>query len=452
MMICATSCSEKLPEKPNILLIITDQQSSESMSSVLGDQYLNTPNMDFLAEHGISFSNAYCSNPLCMPSRSSMFTGRYPHELGIQANENKMLDPEKFPLFGAMFKNAGYETGFIGKWHMAYDIKESETHGFSFLAQNKVGGVDSLIPGAAKEFFNIKRNGPFLLVVSFINPHNICEWARGDKLPEGEIGIYPPEDQIPPLRSNHAPSKNESDIMNIMRASYQESRVFPVAEFDNEKWRHYIWAYYRMIEKVDSHIGEVLKSLKESGLDKNTVIIFLSDHGDCQGAHGWNQKTVFYEESSKVPFVISYHSIKPAKSDFLVQTGIDLLPTLADIANISIPETLPGISLKEIVINGKSGREREYIVVSDKFIQGEPINGYKPEPEGRMIRNDRFKYWIYDEGNEKESLFDLQKDPGETINIAKEPAYANELEYFRSKLSEWTEKYDDPFLKNMKGE
>ncbi len=451
MMMCASSCSQKLPDKPNILLILTDQQSSESMSSVLGTQYLNTPNMDYLAEHGISFTHAYCSNPLCMPSRSSMFTGRYPHEVGLQTNEQKMMDPLEFPLFGKMFETAGYETGYIGKWHLPFNIKDKESHGFNFLAQNKVIGVDTLIPGSAIEFLTLKREKPFLLVVSFINPHNICEWARGDKLPDGEIGSPPPGDQCPPLRSNHAPSKNETDIMNLTRTSYQASRTFPVSGFSDEKWRQYIWAYYRMIEKVDGQIGQILANLRETGQDKNTVIVFLSDHGDCQGAHGWNQKTVFYDESAKVPLIISHRAIKKGKSDILVQTGIDLLPTLADIANIPLTAPLPGMSLKAILTHGKPSSDRKYIVVSDKLIQGEIIDGYKPEPEGRMIRDKNFKYWIYNEGSQKESLFDLQQDPGEMDNLAQDTAYKDELEYFRTTLAEWTKTYNDSFLLNMGG-
>ena len=110
LLMSTGSFAQKLPVKPNILLIITDQQSSESMSFNIGNKYLNTPNMDHLAKHGVSFTNAYCANPLCIPSRSSMFTGRYPHELDIQANENKKLDAGEFPTLGNLMTNAGYAT------------------------------------------------------------------------------------------------------------------------------------------------------------------------------------------------------------------------------------------------------------------------------------------------------------------------------------------------------
>lgn len=441
--------AQKLPDKPNILLIITDQQSAESTSFNLGHRYLNTPNMDYLAENGVTFTNAYCANPLCVPSRSSMFTGRYPHELNIQTNENKRIDPVMFPVLGTIFSNNGYETGYVGKWHLPYDVGKKDMHGFGFTENIKGNGVDSLLPGSAIKFLNLKHDKPFLLVVSFVNPHNICEWPRGQRLPDGDIGTPPPPDQCPPLRTNHLPSKNETDIMHLMRNLYQSSPAFPVADFTEGKWRQYIWSYYRMIEKTDAEIGKILNAMRQSGLDKNTVIVFVSDHGDCQGAHQWNQKTVFYEEASKVPFIISHPAIPTRKSDFLVQTGIDLMPGLCDFANIPMPEKTRGISLKQLILDPVKTAKREFLVVSDKLIQGEPVNGIKPEPEGRMLRNKQFKYWIYNEGLQRESLYDLQNDPGEMVNLAGDPKHEAELENCRNELYEWAQEYKDPYLKYL---
>lgn len=434
-------------ERPNILFIMTDQLSAESMSFNLGTTYLNTPNIDQLARQGVSFSNAYCANPLCVPSRSSMFTGRYPHELGIQSNEEKLLDPVEFPCMGTIFKKAGYETGYVGKWHLPYDRMKPDSHGFDYLPDKKGNGSDSISPDWADHFLKMKHQKPFLLVVSFMNPHNICQWPRGQKLPDGAIGDPPPANQCPPLRANAMPSKNETDIMQLMRRSMQKSPMFPVGDFTDEKWRQYIWAYYRMIEKVDGEIGKVLQSLRESGLEKNTLIVFLSDHGDCQGAHRWNQKTVFYEESSKVPFIVSYPGIKSGKSDLLVQTGIDLMPTLCEFAGIPLAENNRGIGLKQLITGKTVTADRKSIVVSNHLIQGEAVNGHKPGPEGRMLRNGRFKYWICNEGEQQETLYDLQNDPGEMENLASDPKFSSELKKCRSQLIEWAVKNNDPFLK-----
>lgn len=442
------SYSQKLPDKPNILLIMTDQQSAESLGSNIGGQYLKTPNMDYLVEHGVTFRNAYCANPLCVPSRSSMFTGRYPHELGIQTNDETLIDPVENPIMGSYFKNAGYSTGYFGKWHINYSQKNKGIHGFSEMAVIRMTSGDSLLPKAAVDFLDKRRTAPFFAVVSFCNPHNICEWARGDKLPDGEIGTPPSAELCPPLRSNYEPSKNETDIMKLMRISFQASKTFPVSGFSDEKWRQYRWAYYRMIEQVDGQIGMILKKLKESGLDENTIIVFLSDHGDCQGAHHWNQKTVFYEEAVKVPFIISYKGLKAVKSDHLIQSGIDLMPTLCDLANIPMPKNVRGESLKPYLI-GRPKKGRPFVVVEDKLAQGEPINGTKPIPEGRMLRNNRFKYWIYDIGQQRETLYDLQNDPGEMVNVASDPKYKTELINCRKQLFGWASEYKDPFIKNL---
>jgi arylsulfatase A-like enzyme len=204
-----------------------------------------------------------------------------------------------------------------------------------------------------------------------------------------------------------------------------------------------------MIEQVDGQIGMVLRKLKESGLDENTIIVFLSDHGDCQGAHHWNQKTVFYEEAVKVPFIISYKGLKSVKSDHLIQSGIDLMPTLCDLANIPMPKNVRGESLKPYLTGRSPKKSRPFVVVEDKMAQGEPINGTKPIPEGRMLRNDRFKYWIYDMGQQRETLYDLKNDPGEMVNVAADPKYKADLINSRNQLLGWAREYNDPFIKNL---
>ncbi len=436
-------------DKPNILIIMTDELSAESMSFNLGNRYINTPNLDQLAKTGVVFKNAYCANPLCVPSRSSIFTGRYPHEVGIQSNDEKKLDPATFPSLGSIFKNAGYETGYVGKWHLPYERKAQATHGFDYLPNKTGNGDDSTSPKLASDFLKTKRNNPFLLVVSFMNPHNICQWARGEKLPDGAIGNAPPADQCPPLRPNAKPSANETDIMKFVRASMQNSDAFPVGTFTEDKWRQYIWSYYRLIEKVDAEIGRVLQSLKESGKDKNTIIVFTSDHGDMQGAHLWNQKTVFYEEAAKVPFIINYQGVKPRQSTYLVQSGTDILPTLSDFAGIPVPARYPGNSLKQYLEKDIAPTNRDYVVVSDHIIQGVGADGKDLKPEGRMLRNGQFKYWIYNEGEEKETLYDLKNDPGEMVNLANNPKYKVALQTCRTQLMEWATENKDPYLKNL---
>ncbi len=437
--------AQELEPKPNIILIITDQQSADAMSNRIGSQYLKTPNMDYLATHGISFTRAFCANPLCVPSRASMFTGRYPHQVGVQSNDDENLGNLGFQMMGTIFQKGGYETAYFGKWHIPYDLNNKNSHGFEWLSNNKSNGIDSLIPEDASRFLHQKHEKPFLMVASFVNPHNICEWARGQKLPDGEVGVPPGADGCPPLLANHAPSKNESDIVSLLRRSAHASPMFPVGNFDDTKWRQYRWAYYRMIEKVDDQIGKILEDLRSTGLDKNTVIVFLSDHGDSQGAHLLNQKTNFFEEVVNVPFIITLPGkSKPEVSNQLVQTGIDLIPTLCDYAGIKVPAELPGLSARMISSGGENS-DRSFVVTSVKLIQGNPVNGVKPDPDGRMVRGGRYKYWIYSQGNQRESLFDTKTDPGEMVNLATDPQYKSILIEQRKLLEGWCKKYNDSF-------
>jgi choline-sulfatase len=434
--------------KSNIVVIMTDQQSANAMSNRIGDKYLKTPNMDYLANHGVTFTRAFCANPLCIPSRASMFTGQYPHKIGVQSNDNEIiLDPVKYPSMGTIFQKAGYQTAYFGKWHLPYDQKNKQSHGFEFMAHVKAGGMDSIIPKDAVQFVHQKHEKPFLLVASFLNPHNICEWARGEELPDGKIGTPPEAELCPPLLPNHAPSKNESDIVALLRKTAQANPKFPVSNFDDAKWRQYRWAYYRMIEKVDAEIGEILDVLRKSGVDKNTVIVFLSDHGDSQGAHLLNQKTNFFEESVNVPFIISAPGMnKPEISTKLIQTGIDLIPTICDYAGIPVPSELVGQSARKMANDINEGLSRKFIVCSVKPVQGSPINGIKPEPDGRMVRGERYKYWIYSEGKQRETLFDLKNDPGEMNNLAGDPDFKTVIMEYRKYLENWCKQYNDPFF------
>ena len=425
--------------RPNIVLITTDQQFGDAMSCRIGARYLNTPNMDSLANNGTLFSRAYCANPLCVPSRTSIFTGRYPVETGVQINDTTAIDARRFPCMGTIFKRAGYETAYFGKWHLPFDQKNPAVHGFDSVSVSKVQHDVRASDGAAA-FIKAKRSGPFLAVVSLLNPHNICQWPRHQELSEGSVGTPPPPDQCPPWRANHAPQQDEPDAVTLMRRSYQATDTFPVGKFDEKLWREYIWAYYRMIEKVDARIGVVLNALRQAGMEKDTLVLFSTDHGDCQGAHGWNQKTILYEEAARVPCILSWKGVtKPQVSERLVNTGVDFLPTLCDYAGIPRPEGLPGLSLKQVKDN------HPFVVVSNHMVQGAKIDGRLPEPSGRMLRSEHYKYMVYSEGQRREALVDLRKDPGEMVNLAGKSEHAEALKQHRMMLASWCRQYGDKF-------
>jgi arylsulfatase A-like enzyme len=242
------------------------------------------------------------------------------------------------------------------------------------------------------------------------------------------------------------PPENETDIMTHMRKSYQAHRLFPVGDYSVADWRRLSWGYYRLIERVDGLVGILLQALRSARQADNTVVVFLSDHGDCHGAHHWNQKTVFYDESARVPFIVSWPGHTPTgTSDTLVNTGIDTIPTLCDFAGIDIPKRLPGQSLKQPALGRTPTWTRPFIVCQNHMVQCEPVDGTLLTPHGRMLRSQRYKYCVYSEGQRRESLVDMKKDPGEMKNLAPDAAHQPILAQHRAYLHQWCQENGDNF-------
>ena len=448
-------------KRPNVVFIITDQQSGDAMSCRMGKQSINTPAMDRLAQTGMLFTRAYSSNPLCMPYRASVFTGRYPHETGVTRNAGPKggLDPKEFISLGTYFRNAGYEAAYSGKWHLCYDRRDTKAHGFEIVSSRIKGDHDAGVTDGAAKFLARPHDKPFLLVASFLNPHNIREWARRlagrqQVLTCGEIGEPPPLDQLPPPPANLAPPQNEPDGMTLMRQAYQvQSGPFPVGKFTADDWRIHRWGYYRMIEKVDAEIGKVLAALRAAGLEDNTLIVFTADHGDCAGAHRFNQKTVFYEESARVPLIIACKGKTiVGTTDKLVNTGIDLLPTMLDFAGLEVRKGLPGRSLMPLAFGKPAAAWRDHVVVENDMAQAGEIDGLTPQMEGRMVRTERYKYCVYSRGNQRESLVDLQTDPGEMVDLARDPKYREVLLQHRELLGRFGKEHNDPLATELLAE
>lgn len=458
LSMCLGAAASAAEPRPNVLFIITDQQFADAMSCRMGRQYLNTPTMDGLAAQGTLFTRAYSPNPLCMPSRNSLFTGLYPHQTGVTTNDNPRggLDSTKFVCLGRYFQDAGYDTAYSGKWHLCFSAKDPHTHGFEIVTGKSTGGHDAGVTDGALQFLARPHDKPFLLLASYLNPHNICEWARRlagreQRLNCGEIGEPPSLDQLPPAPVNLAPPKNEPDGMSLMRRACQvEDGPFPVSRFTPEDWRKHRWGYYRMIELVDQEIGRVLEALRKAELEEDTLIVFTSDHGECAGAHGFNQKTVFYEESARVPLIVAWKGkTSPGTCDKLVNTGIDILPTLLAAAGLESTKELPGRSLLPLALGKETRDWRDHVVVQNHMVQSGVIDGMKPTLEGRMVRTERYKYCVYSHGQRRESLVDFQTDPGETTDLATDPKYREILVQHRELLSRFGREQDDPLAAGL---
>ncbi len=440
-------------QRPNLLIITTDQQSAEAMSAVdNGD--LRTPAMDSLAAEGVMFERAYCANPICVPSRASYMTGLMPHENGVRYNADTFPEPMRGACWAESLRAAGYATAYIGKWHIPRAIEDSAWSGFERTALTEANGVDPAIADAAEAFLRSDHGGrPFLLCASFHNPHDICEWARSasgieDRLPNGPIPEAPPPDRCPVVRANHAVPVGEPAVIRAHQAAPGNARTYPVRGWggpEDGRWRQYLWAYYRLTEKVDAGIGRILDCLRQSGQAEHTLVVFFSDHGDGMGAHRWNQKTLFYDECARVPFIVSWPGQTWAggrERKRLVNLGTDLAATLFDFAGIPASANSRGKSVKAFALGRRDGPVHPYVVSEANL---HPAYGAEGEHNGRMVRSARYKYIGYNGGADPEQLFDLDLDPGEMHNLVHDPAHADVLAAHRRMLAEYARDTADDF-------
>ncbi len=430
--------------RPNILWIMTDQQPADLMSCT-GNTYLKTPAMDHLAQKGIRFERAYCTNPICVPSRASMMTGKMPHELGVTFNMDRFN--MQSPSLGTFITKAGYDTGYIGKWHIPMSTDSTDWHGFNHMMEGSREFNDQHFAEPAIEFIQKNRNKPYFLVTSFVNPHDICEWARRatggfperrTKLWNGAIANTPPPAECPPLPDNFSVPENEPDIIREYQ-TWQEG-TYPVRDWPDERWRQYRWALNRLTERVDSEIAKVLDVV-----DDNTIIIFTSDHGDGNGAHKWNQKTLFYEESARVPFIISGKGITnpgAVDNEHLVSIGLDIFTTVCDYAQAELPDGLHGLSLRPLAENTPT-KWRDQLVAENDL---SPAYGLSAGVVGRMLRTKNFKYVAYSTGKQRERLTDMRNDPGEMNNLAGDPAHREILQQHREHLAAELKNSNDSFV------
>ena len=422
-----------MSDRPNILYIFTDQQFAGAMSCA-GNQELHTPAMDSLAETGVLFENAYCSQPLCTPSRGSMFTGRMPHETGIDFNGIPIPDEIRDQSMGNLFEAAGYDCAYAGKWHLPRGSVDDE-HGFREL----IGFGDIGLAEACIDYLKEPKDRPFLLVASYDNPHNICEWARHQNLPYGNIPRVPTED-CPNLPANFAIPPFEPDAIRFEQA--QQPLIYPTVNYSDEEWRHLRHAYFRLIEKVDAEIGKILDTVRDLGLDENTLIIFSSDHGDGHGSHHWNQKSALYEEQIRIPYIVSLKgATKGGHVDrsHLVSNGLDIIPTICDYAGIEAPDGLRGRSVRSIAETGAADEWRNQLVVETYFGESQT------KTRGRALRTNRYKYTVYSFGMYREQLTDMENDHGEMVNLAANSKYREVLQEHRDQLQKWCEETGDNF-------
>ena len=468
-------------ERPNIVLIQTDQQRYDSLGCY-GFEAAHTPNLDRLAADGALFERCYCTNPICTPSRASMFTGRHVQGHGVK----KLYDvlPENLVHFPRHLQEAGYATALLGKLHTSARAYENSrrhpTDGFDVyewcMEQNI--DLDSPMNGYAKwlkakspEFFarlekegrNLKNgprefhmthwaaertidfirnrdtDKPFFAYMSVFDPHNPYEDyppEAGELIDDAKI----PDPLITPGEMDNAPRG--------IRQEHESSYMGDFKNYSKEDLRKMRFGYHASLALLDLEVGEVLQTLRDEGIEENTLVIFTSDHGDMLGDHQLLVKgAYFFDPNVRVPLIVRWpEKIKAGRRvEGLVQHP-DLAATILTAAGLDPDDVRAkapeGTNLVPMAA-GKTERIRDYAITSYRNTGIKSGGGYfDPEIHATMIRDDRYKLNVYhnteDPMAEPEGeLYDMNADPLELNNLWDDPDHRETRRGLTDRLMNW---------------
>lgn len=477
-------------EKPNILVIMTDQQKATA-SHLYGNPFCQTPSMERLAREGVLFEHAFTPHPLCVPTRVSFWTSQFPHSHGGRRNETLM--PAGANHAFQIWKEEGYTTGLIGKNHCfereedldLFDVWCSSTHG-GRTERSGTWGMDwfrpeegrkrvqermqikepqsprfgyattdlppedhstGLIAGQTVRFLEKHREEPFALWVSFPDPHE--PWV----VPERYAAMFPPDKiELPPWREGEfaagdAPERN--------RVLYE---ILGSEEDSLEDMYGVMGVYHGMVRFVDDGLGQILDALENLGLRENTIVVFCADHGDFMGEHRMTCKGgVFYDCLTRVPLIVSWPGgVAEGERDDSMVNLIDVTPTLLQLQGMKAPRSMHGMALP--TVTDRSPRDATF---SEYGAGGPPFRMEDleklPRPYGRqalmrslrwreaegrrkMVRTREWKY-VHDSMGDRDELYDLVNDPWELKNVVDEnPGVVSEM---RLRLADWSINTED---------
>ena len=425
---------------PNIIVLVTDDQRWDMLGAA-GNRIIQTPHMDRLAHEGVLFENHFVTTSLCAPSRTSIFTGLYASCHGTHGFATAMSDELHARSYPVRLRQAGYHTGFIGKYGVGRTLPEEEFDyfdGFSGQGQyvHEVDGEERhltrMIGDKALDFLETcDPDQPFCLSVSFKAPHvqdRVPPFFIND--PEYD-GLY--EDvEIPPLKK--LDPRYFDELPDFLKEKYEgrirQQRRFPTPE----TWQEAMKRYYRLITGVDVQIGRMLNWLDETGIGGETVIVFTSDNGFFLGERGWAGKYFIHEESIRAPLVVwdprTPKRMGRRRSEMTL--NLDIAPTILDLAGLSIDPSANGRSVVPL-LDGESPPWRTdwyYEFLWQR--EGIPI----PRTEG--VRTERWKYNLYLDGEPGyEELYDLRADPEEESNLVSSPDHQDRLGQLRARHQVW---------------
>lgn len=489
------SCSKEKPGRPNFIFIMADDHANRAISAYDGS--INyTPNIDRLANEGAIFSNSFCSNSICGPSRAAILTGKHSHKNGITGNGAPW--DGKQTLFPRILKQNGYTTALIGKWHLnslpgdefnySKVLTGAGKQGYYYNPEFCINGKDTvthqgystdIITDESLEWLknNSTNDEPFMLFVQYKAPHvprmpelRFMSRYINDTIPEPEtlfddfksrshyatdvnfhINQYKPRQrygEYDPLKNLYTARMTAEQLKAyhsfIDPQNEEFHRMVEAGELEGNKMKKYAYQrfikdYIRVIDGVDENVGRILSWLdKNEQLKENTVVIYSSDQSYFTGEHGYAEKRLMYEEAMKMPFLIRYpKKIKPGSRPNALIQNIDYGPTFLDLAGIEVPEEMQGKSMKPLLY-GKNKEDWRRAVYYHYYDHGRHKVG---RHEG--IRTHRYKL-IHFYTDDTWEMYDLQSDPDEINNLYGNPFYNAEIEKLKTVLESLKKEYDVP--------
>lgn len=482
-----------MPDRPNILVIMTDQQKATA-SHLWGNPFCETRSLERMASEGVLFENAFTPHPLCVPARVSFWTSRYPHAHGGRRNQTLM--PEGATHAFQVWREQGYWTGLIGKNHCferdedlrLFDVWCAFTNGSrtdipetwgmdwfrSQAGRDKVreqmramepqsprfayattslppeDHTTGLIAGQAVRFLERHRRDPFVLWVSFPDPHE--PWI----VPERYAALCPPSAvKLPRWRDGEFGPDSGAPERN--RVLY---RILGMEEDSEEDVRGVMSVYHGMVRFVDDGVGQILDALEAMDLRQNTIVVFCADHGDFMGEHRMTCKGgVFYDCLTHVPLIVSWPGqVTAGRRDDSMVNLIDVAPTLLFLQGTKVPRSMQGVPLPTVTdAVPRDAAFAEYGAGGPAFGMADLEKLERPygrralmrslqwrEAEGRrkMVRTRQWKY-VHDPMGDRDELYELGGDPWELHNVADEPEHAGILAEMRLRLADWSIQTED---------
>lgn len=414
-------------EKPNVLFLFADDQRADAIGAF--NPVVKTPNIDSLIARGFAFTNAYClganSGAVCTPSRNMLLSGRaYFRWAGTpeQMKATKNLAPADGPNFARAFKSAGYQTYHHGKKGNTATAIQATFEINKYLkndeAERMSGEPGKEIADDAVTFLRQRAADmeprPFFMYLAFGNPHDPRVAAEKYMAQYDRAKI--------PLPKNYRPQHPWDIGSNTVR----DEKLAPWPRTEDEVRKH-LHDYYAVMTCMDGYVGRILATLRELGLEKNTLIVWSSDHGLAMGSHGLMGKQAVYDATYKSPLIFAGPGVPHGKSDALCYL-LDILPTAIDLAGGAGVKDIDGLSMRP-VIEGKSKGVRDSLFLSYLDVQ-------------RAVRDERWKLILFPKIAKRE-LFDLASDPDETKNLAEDPAQAQRIAALTAKLRDWQQRLGD---------